>query len=129
MREIPLTVLVDHEGRIAISHAGGVDPLVFEADINALFAEFVSIQLILSTGANSSRSWGNRFRAPKSTSAITPFERIRSCRQMLRVMRPSSELFFGLSPPRTGPQGPSKMAEIRRRQGLTPGSTHRRSLA
>jgi hypothetical protein len=26
-------------GRIAISHAGVVDPLVFEADINALLAE------------------------------------------------------------------------------------------
>jgi hypothetical protein len=33
------TVLVDPEGRIAISHAGVVDPLVFEADINALLAE------------------------------------------------------------------------------------------
>jgi len=33
-----LTVLVDREGRIAISHAGVVDPLVFEADINALLA-------------------------------------------------------------------------------------------
>jgi hypothetical protein len=29
-------VLVDREGRIAIGHAGVVDPLVFEADINAL---------------------------------------------------------------------------------------------
>jgi hypothetical protein len=37
---MPLTVLVDREGRIAISrHAGVVDPLVFEADINALLAE------------------------------------------------------------------------------------------
>ena len=27
--------LVDREGRIAISHAGVVDPLVFEADIDA----------------------------------------------------------------------------------------------
>jgi hypothetical protein len=35
---MPLTVLVDREGRIAISHAGVVDPLVFEADINALLA-------------------------------------------------------------------------------------------
>jgi hypothetical protein len=34
-----LTVLVDREGRIAISHAGVVDPLVFEADINTLLAE------------------------------------------------------------------------------------------
>jgi hypothetical protein len=32
-------VLVDREGRITISHAGVVDPLVFEADINALLAE------------------------------------------------------------------------------------------
>ena len=29
----------DREGRIAISHAGVVDPLVFEADIDALLAE------------------------------------------------------------------------------------------
>ncbi|HEX8895693.1 MAG TPA: hypothetical protein VF783_20375 [Terriglobales bacterium] len=40
-----LTVLVDREDRIAISHAGVVDPLVFEADINAL----LSVQLILPT--------------------------------------------------------------------------------
>jgi hypothetical protein len=53
--EMPLTVLVDREGRIAISHAGVVDPLVFETDINALLAEQVSVQLILPTGANSSR--------------------------------------------------------------------------
>jgi hypothetical protein len=33
------SVLVDREGRIAISHAGVVDPLVFEADINALLAD------------------------------------------------------------------------------------------
>jgi hypothetical protein len=39
LREMPLTVLVDREGRIAISHAGVVDPLVFEADINAILAE------------------------------------------------------------------------------------------
>jgi hypothetical protein len=36
---MPLTVLADREGRIAISHTGVVDPLVFEADINALLAE------------------------------------------------------------------------------------------
>jgi hypothetical protein len=35
----PLIVLVDREGRIAISHAGVVDALVFEAGINALLAE------------------------------------------------------------------------------------------
>jgi NADPH:quinone reductase-like Zn-dependent oxidoreductase len=39
LREMPLTVLVDREGRIAISHAGVVDPLAFEADINALLVE------------------------------------------------------------------------------------------
>ena len=31
---MPLTVLVDRENRIAISHAGTVGLLVFEADIN-----------------------------------------------------------------------------------------------
>jgi hypothetical protein len=36
---MPLIVLVDREGRIAISHAGVVDPLFLEADINALLAE------------------------------------------------------------------------------------------
>jgi hypothetical protein len=36
---MPLTFLVGHAGRIAISHAGVVDPLDFEADINALLAE------------------------------------------------------------------------------------------
>jgi hypothetical protein len=36
LRERPLTALVHREDRIAISHAGVVDPLVFEADINAL---------------------------------------------------------------------------------------------
>jgi hypothetical protein len=36
---MPLTVLVDREGRVAISHAGVVDPLTFEADINAHLAE------------------------------------------------------------------------------------------
>jgi len=36
---MPLTVLVDREGEIAISHAGVVDPLLFEANINALLAE------------------------------------------------------------------------------------------
>jgi hypothetical protein len=39
LREMPLTVLVDRDGRIAISRAGVVDPLVFESDINALLAE------------------------------------------------------------------------------------------
>jgi hypothetical protein len=39
LREMPLTVLIDREGRIAISHTGVVDPLVFEAGINALLAE------------------------------------------------------------------------------------------
>jgi hypothetical protein len=36
---MPLTVLVDREDRITISHAGDGDPLLFEADINALPAE------------------------------------------------------------------------------------------
>jgi hypothetical protein len=36
---MPVTVLVDRGGRIAFSHAGVVDPWVFEADINALLAE------------------------------------------------------------------------------------------
>jgi hypothetical protein len=36
---MPLTVLVDRQGRLAISHAGVVDPSVFEADINALLPE------------------------------------------------------------------------------------------
>jgi len=39
LREMPLTVLVDREDLIAITHAGDGDPLVFEADINALVAE------------------------------------------------------------------------------------------
>jgi hypothetical protein len=39
LRETPLTVLVDREDRIAISHAGDVGLVVFEADINALLAE------------------------------------------------------------------------------------------
>jgi hypothetical protein len=34
-----LTVVVEREGQIAISHAEVFDPLVFEADINALLAE------------------------------------------------------------------------------------------
>ena len=55
---MPLTVHVDREGRIAISRAGVVDPLVFEADINALLAESVSVPLILRKGANSSREVG-----------------------------------------------------------------------
>jgi hypothetical protein len=37
------------------SHAGDVGLVVFEADINALLAEWVSVQLILPTGADSSR--------------------------------------------------------------------------
>jgi hypothetical protein len=36
---MPLTVLVDREGLIVISHAGVVDPLVVEADINVLLAK------------------------------------------------------------------------------------------
>ena len=37
--EMPLTVLIDRKGRIAVSHAGVVDPKVFEADIRLLLAE------------------------------------------------------------------------------------------
>jgi hypothetical protein len=33
----------------ALSHAGVVDPLIFETDINALLAALVSVQLILPT--------------------------------------------------------------------------------
>jgi hypothetical protein len=36
---MPLTVLVDREDRITISHAGDGDPLLFEDGINALLAE------------------------------------------------------------------------------------------
>lgn len=36
---MPLTVLIDRKGRIAVSHAGVVDPKLFEADIKALLAE------------------------------------------------------------------------------------------
>jgi hypothetical protein len=34
---MPLTVLVDREERIALSHAGDVGLLIFEPDISALF--------------------------------------------------------------------------------------------
>lgn len=36
---MPLTVLIDRKGRIAVSHAGVVDPKLFEADIKTLLAE------------------------------------------------------------------------------------------
>jgi hypothetical protein len=39
LSEMPLTVLIDRKGRIAVSHAGVVDPKVFEADIRMLLAE------------------------------------------------------------------------------------------
>jgi len=39
LREMPLTVLIDRQGRIAVSHSGVVDPKVFESDIQALLAE------------------------------------------------------------------------------------------
>jgi hypothetical protein len=39
LKEMSLTVLVDRERRIPISHAGIVGLLVFEVDINALLAE------------------------------------------------------------------------------------------
>ena len=46
--------LVDREGRIAISHARVVDPLVFEADINAVLAEYVSVRFRSGYGTESS---------------------------------------------------------------------------
>ena len=36
---MPLTVLIDRKGRIAVSHTGVVDPKMFEADIKALLVE------------------------------------------------------------------------------------------
>ena len=36
---MPLTVLIDRKGRIAVSHTGVVDPKYFEADMKALLAE------------------------------------------------------------------------------------------
>lgn len=39
LSEMPLTVLIDRQGRIAVSHSGVVDPKVFEADIKTLLAE------------------------------------------------------------------------------------------
>lgn len=39
LKEMPLTVLIDRKGRIAASHAGVVDPKVFESDIKTLLQE------------------------------------------------------------------------------------------
>jgi len=39
LAEMPLTVLVDRKGRIAVSHAGVVDPKTFEANLKTLLAE------------------------------------------------------------------------------------------
>jgi len=39
LSEMPLTVLIDRNGRIAVSHAGVVDPKAFETDIKTLLAE------------------------------------------------------------------------------------------
>ena len=36
---MPLTVLIDRKGRVAVSHAGVVDPKLFEADIKSLLRE------------------------------------------------------------------------------------------
>lgn len=36
---MPLTVLIDRKGRIAVSHAGVVDPKLFEKDIQILLVE------------------------------------------------------------------------------------------
>jgi peroxiredoxin len=39
LREMPLTLLIDRKGRIAVSHAGIVDKAAFEADIQKLLRE------------------------------------------------------------------------------------------
>jgi len=39
LSEMPLTLLIDRQGRIAVSHAGVVDPKAFEAGIKTLLAE------------------------------------------------------------------------------------------
>lgn len=39
LKEMPLTVLVDRQGRIAVSHVGVIDPKTFETDIKVLLAE------------------------------------------------------------------------------------------
>lgn len=39
LKEMPLTVLVDRKGRIAVSHAGVVDPQMFEQDLKTLLSE------------------------------------------------------------------------------------------
>jgi len=57
LREMPLIVLVDRENRIAISHAGVVDPLVFEADINALLAALSKHVLKLPATLRRSLTW------------------------------------------------------------------------
>lgn len=36
---MPFTVLIDRKGRIAVTHAGVVDPKLFEANIKTLHAE------------------------------------------------------------------------------------------
>ena len=36
---MPLTVLIDRKGRVAVSHAGVVDPKLFEAEIRTLLSE------------------------------------------------------------------------------------------
>lgn len=39
LKEMPLTVLIDRQGRIAVSHAGVVDQHLFESDIQRLLTE------------------------------------------------------------------------------------------
>lgn len=39
LREMPLTLLIDRKGRVAVAHAGVVDPDVFEQQIQKLLAE------------------------------------------------------------------------------------------
>jgi thiol-disulfide isomerase/thioredoxin len=39
LEEMPLTLLIDRQGRIAVRHAGIVDPQLFESEIQKLLAE------------------------------------------------------------------------------------------
>lgn len=39
LKEMPLTILIDRQGRIAVSHAGVVDRKLFESNIQKLLAE------------------------------------------------------------------------------------------
>ena len=39
LKEMPLTLLIDRQGRVAVSHAGVVDKGTFESDVRALLQE------------------------------------------------------------------------------------------